>query len=83
MSAGEFCQTKKSKGRKEGEQLELYPKGGLMVSHSDKCSDNVPESNREKILALQSEVFKYIPEEITPIPSNIELEMLKQWKEKK
>ena len=25
MSAGEFCQMKKSEGRKEAEQLELYP----------------------------------------------------------
>ena len=47
----------KSEGRKEGETIELYPKGGLMVIHSDKCSDKVPESNREKIFILQSEVF--------------------------
>ena len=87
VSAGEFCptkekeETKKSEGRKEGEQLELYPKGGLMVIHSDKCSDKVPESNREKILVSQSEVFKDTLEEITPIPSNMEVEMLRQWKE--
>ena len=49
-----------------------------MVIHSDKCSDKVPESNREKILVSQSEVFKDTLEEITPIPSNMEVEMLKQ-----
>ena len=44
--------------RKEAEQLELYPKRGLMVIHSEKCSDKASESNKEKILMLQSEVFK-------------------------
>ena len=47
--AKEKEETEKSEGRKEGETIELYPKGGLMVIHGDKCSDKVPESNREKI----------------------------------
>ena len=77
--AKEKEETEKSEGRKEGETIELYPKGGLMVIHSDKCSDKVPESNREKIFILQSEVFKDTLEEIVPIPINMEVEMLKQW----
>ena len=67
--AEEKEETEKSKGRREGETIELYPKGGLMVIHSDKCSDKVPESNREKILVSQSEVFKDTMKEITPILS--------------
>ena len=51
-----------------------------MVIHSDKCSDKVP-SNREKILVLQSDVFKDTLEEIVPILNNMEVEMLKQLRE--
>ena len=54
-----------------------------MVIHSDKCSDKVPESNREKIFISQSEVFKDTLEEIGPIPINMEVEMLKQWNEER
>ena len=46
-------------------------------------SDKVPESNREKILISQSEVFKDTLEEIAPIPSSMEVERLKQLKEEK
>ena len=53
----------------------------VMVVHSDKCSDKVPGSNRKKIFILQSEVFKDTLEEIAPIPSSMEVEMLKQLKE--
>ena len=67
--AEEKEETEKSEGRRESETMELYPKGGLMVIHSDKCSDKVPESNREKILVSQSEVFKDTMKEITPILS--------------
>ena len=52
-----------------------------MVIHSEKCCDKASASNKEKILALQSEVFKDILEEIKSTPSNIEVERLKQWKE--
>ena len=68
MSAGVFSpakekeETEKSKGREEGEPIELYPQGGLMVIHSEKCIDKVPGSNMEKIFPLQSEVFKDIRE---------------------
>ena len=85
MSAKVFSPAKekeereKSEGRKKGETIELYPKGGLMVIHSDKCSDKVPGSNREKIFISQSEVFKDTLEEIAPIPIKMEVEMLKQW----
>ena len=75
MSAGEFCTTKEKEEmkRKESEQLELYPKGGLMVIHSEKRSDKALESNREKILMLQSEVFKDTLKEIAPIPNDMEV----------
>ena len=72
-------ETEKSQGRKEGETIELYPKGRLMVIHSDKCSDKVPGGNRAKISISQSELSKDTLEEIAPIPSNMEVEMLKQW----
>ena len=52
----------KSEGREEGEPIALY--------YSDKCSDKVPGSNREKIFLSQSEVFKDILEEIAPIPQH-------------
>ena len=45
VSAGEFCQTKKREGRKEGEAIELYPKGGLMTIHSEKFGDKGLENN--------------------------------------
>ena len=89
MSAKVFSPAKekeereKSEGRKEGETIELYPKGGLMVIHSDKCSDKVPEGNREKISISQSKVFKDTLEGIAPIPNNMEVEMLKQWDEER
>ena len=54
-----------------------------MVIHSDKCSDKVSASIREKIFISQSEVFKDTLEEIAPIPSNMEVEMLKQWDEER
>ena len=36
--AEEKEETEKSEGREEGEPIELYLQGGLMVKHSDKCS---------------------------------------------
>ena len=56
MSAGEFCQTKKSEGRKEGEAIELYPKGGLMTIHSEKFSDKGLENNVGKSV-MRSDKF--------------------------
>ena len=52
MSAGVFYparekeETEKNEGRKEGEQMKLYPQSGLMVIHSDGLSDN---EQRQKI----------------------------------
>ena len=37
--AREKEETEKNEGREEGELIELYPQGGLMVIHSDKSSD--------------------------------------------
>ena len=54
-----------------------------MVIHSDKCSDKVPGNNREKRFISQSEAFKDTLEEIVPIQSNMEVEMLKQWDEER
>ena len=54
-----------------------------MVISSDKCSDKVPGSNREKIFLSQSEVFKDILEEIAPMPRNMDAETLKQWREER
>ena len=44
-----------------------------MVISSDKCSDKVPGSNREKIFLSQNEGFKDILKELVPISSNMEL----------
>ena len=72
---------RKRRNAKEGKKvnrIELYPQGGLMVIHSDKCSDKEPGSNMEKIFPSQSEVFKDILEEIAPILRNMDAETLKQ-----
>ena len=60
-------ETEKSEGREEGELMELYPQGGLMVIHSDKSSDKDPESSAERILLSQHELFEDILEEIAPV----------------
>ena len=67
FSPEEKGEIEKNAGRGERETIELYPQGGLMVIHSEKCSDKASESNREKILMPQSEVFKNNLEEITTI----------------
>ena len=76
--AKEKEETDKSEGMEVGEPIELYPQGGLMVIHSDKCCDKVPGSNREKIFLSQSEMFMDILEEIAPVLRNMDAEMLKQ-----
>ena len=47
FSPAEKEETEKNAGRRGGETIELYPKGGLMVIHSEKCSDKASESKRE------------------------------------
>ena len=60
MSAGVFSpakekeETEKSEGREEGEPVELYPQGGLMVIRSYKLSDTGSENSKEKILPSES-----------------------------
>ena len=84
VSAGVFSpakekeETEKSKGREEGELIELYPQGGLMVIHSEKFSDKVPGTNMEKIFPSPSEMFKDILEKIAPILKNMDAETFKQ-----
>ena len=82
MSAGVFSpakekeETEKIQGREEGEPIELYPQGELMVIHSDKLSGRGPENSVEKILPSQSKVFKDSLEEIAPVLRNMDTETL-------
>ena len=68
----------KSEGREEGELMELYPQGGLIIIHSDKSSDKDPETGVERILPSQHELFKDSREEIAPVRRNMDAETLQQ-----
>ena len=76
--AEEKEETKKSEGREEGELMELYPQGGLMVIHSDKSRVMDTESSAERILPTQHELFGDILEEIAPVRINTDAETLHQ-----
>ena len=71
-------ETEKSEGREEGELMELYPQGGLMVKHSDKSSDKEPESSEERILPSRRELFEDSLEEIAPVLRNMDADMLQR-----
>ena len=79
--AKEKEETEKSEGREEGELIELYPKGGLMVIHSDKSSDKDKEKSAERILPSQHELFEDILEEMTTVRIDTEAEELQGVKE--
>ena len=78
--AREKEETEKNEGREEGELIELYPQGGLMVLCSDKSSVKDKESSAEKI-SLQHELFGDILEEKTTLRIDAEVEELHHMKE--
>ena len=79
--AEEKEEIKKNEGREDGELMELYPQGGLIVIHSDKSSNKDTESIAERILPSQHELFKDILEEIAPVRINRDAESLQQARE--
>ena len=80
--AKEKEETEKNEGREEGELMELYPQGGLMIIHSEKSSDKDTESSAERILPSQHELFEDILEEKTTVRIDTEAEKLQEAKEK-
>ena len=87
MSARVFCpeerkeEAKKNEIREEGETIELYPKGGLMIMHSDKFSDKETENNVGKLQNLKNERHREEMEEITIERRNKDAETLRRGRE--